>query len=451
MTTALTLNKAAELLGLTSFDNDVAITGAAIDSRKVKQGDLFVAIQGERVDGHDYLAVARKAGASVALVSTLQEDSLPQLMVKDVVNAFGQLAAYWRVQNPCKVVAITGSNGKTTVKEMLAAILSHNHQVVATQGNLNNSLGVPLTLFRIQPNTDYAVIEMGANHLGEIATLVTIAKPSVALINNVSEAHIAGFGSLNGVAKAKAEIFSNLPEDGVGIFNADMPYAKQWQKALKGHKQLTFGLDNPADIQATDCQSHVTSSHFMVKMDTVFHYINLPLPGRHNVANALAAITASTALSIDAQDMISGLATISGVPHRLQLRQGIHNATLIDDSYNANPGSYQQAIATLHAFPGQHWLVLGDFGELGTESEQIHTDLGHKAKSAGIKRLLTVGEQSRLAHVAFGEGAEHFTDLTSIQQDLESTLSEGVTCLIKGSRFMQLDKLADALAKDGEH
>ncbi len=450
MTAPLTLHCAAELLGLSTFDKDVAITGAAIDSRKVKQGDLFVAIVGEHVDGHDYLAAAREAGASVALVSTLQDDSLPQLQVNDVVAAFGQLAAYWRQQSHCTVVAVTGSNGKTTVKEMLAAILSQTHQVIATAGNLNNNLGVPLTLFRIHADTDYAVIEMGANHAGEIATLVTLANPLVALINNVSDAHIAGFGSIEGVAKAKAEIFSNLPEEGVGIFNADMPYTEQWYITLNGQNSLTFGLNHPADIEATDCQSHVTNSHFMVKIDEVFHYINLPLPGRHNVANALAAIAVSTALSIDPKDMIAGLATIASVPHRLQLRQGIQHATLIDDSYNANPGSYQQAIATLQSFPGQHWLVLGDFGELGADSERIHSDLGRKAKSAGIERLFTIGEQSQLAQIAFGDGAQHFDDLSSLQNTLESTLSEDVTCLIKGSRFMQLDTLADALAKDGE-
>ena len=450
MSRQLTLNIAAELLGLSRTDSDADISGAVIDSRQVKQGDLFVAIAGEQVDGHQYIATARQAGASAALVSTLQDDSLPQLVVEDVVAAFGQLAAYWRAQSGCKVLAVTGSNGKTTVKEMLAAILSQHHQVIATDGNLNNNLGVPLTLFRIQANTDYAVIEMGANHSGEIAELVRLANPLVALINNVSEAHIEGFGSLQGVVKAKAEIFSNLPKEGVGIFNADMAYAEQWQSRLKNQKSLTFGLDSPADITATDCQSHLTKSHFMVEIDNVFHYINLPLPGRHNVANALAAITASTALSIAAQDMISGLASMESVPHRLQLRLGVNNATIIDDSYNANPGSYQQAIATLQAFPGQHWLVLGDFGELGVDSEHLHTGLGVKAKSAGIKRLLTVGRQSQLANAAFGEGAQHFDDIASLRQHLESALADDITCLIKGSRFMQLDTLADALTRDGE-
>jgi UDP-N-acetylmuramoyl-tripeptide--D-alanyl-D-alanine ligase len=450
MNTPLTFNIAAELLGLSRSSSDADISGAVIDSRQVKQGDLFVAIAGEHVDGHKYIATARQAGASVALVSTLQDDSLPQLVVEDVVAAFGQLAAYWRAESGCKVVAVTGSNGKTTVKEMLAAILSQHHQVIATDGNLNNNLGVPLTLFRIQDDTDYAVIEMGANHPGEISELVRLANPAVALINNVSEAHIEGFGSLEGVAKAKAEIFSNLPKQGVGIFNADMAYAAQWQSTLKNQKSLTFGLDSPADITAKNCQSHVTTSHFMVEIDKVFHYINLPLPGRHNVANALAAITASTALAIEAQDMISGLASMESVPHRLQLRQGVNNATIIDDSYNANPGSYQQAIATLQTFPGQHWLVLGDFGELGADSKHIHTSLGVKAKSAGIKRLLTVGTQSQLANAAFGEGALHFDDITSLQQHLESALAEDITCLIKGSRFMQLDTLADALVRQGE-
>lgn len=450
MSTPLTLHIAAKLLGLSRFDSDADISGAVIDSRQVKQGDLFVAIAGEHVDGHQYIAAARQAGASVALVSTLQNDSLPQFVVEDVVAAFGELAAYWRAKSDCRVVAVTGSNGKTTVKEMLAAILSQHHQVISTAGNLNNNLGVPLTLFRIQADTDYAVIEIGANHPGEIAALVRLASPTVALINNVSEAHIEGFGSLEGVAKAKAEIFSHLPKRGVGIFNADMAYAAQWQNMLKNQRSLTFGLGSAADITATDCQSHVTTSHFMVQIDNVFHYINLPLPGSHNVANALAAITASTALAIEAQDMISGLAAMESVPHRLQLRPGVNNATIIDDSYNANPGSYQQAIATLQAFPGQHWLVLGDFGELGADSEHIHTGLGAKAKSAGIERLLTVGTQSQLANAAFGEGAQHFADIASLRQHLESALAEDITCLIKGSRFMQLDTLADALSREGE-
>ena len=446
-----TLATAAECLNCREPEGSALITGAAIDSRQIKPGDVFVAIAGEQVDGHDYIAAAREAGAVAALVSRQHDDVLPQLVVEDVISAFGTLAAYWRDQSACKVVAVTGSNGKTTVKEMLAAILSQSHRVIATVGNLNNNLGVPLTLFRLQVDTEYAVIEMGANHLGEIAELVTLAKPIVSLINNVSAAHIEGFGSLEGVATAKGEIFSYLPEKGIGIVNADMPYVAQWQQSLSDHKMMTFALEAEADIKATDCQSHVIASHFMVKCEENFHYVDLPLPGKHNIANALAAITACKALSISIEDMINGLAQMKGVPHRLQLRQGLGNATLIDDTYNANPGSYQQAIATLRTFPGQHWLVLGDFGELGEASAKIHNDLGQQAKAAGVSRLLTVGQHSELASQAFGEGAQHFSDIVDLQKQLETTLTEDVTCLIKGSRFMKLDKLADGLAVEGKN
>jgi UDP-N-acetylmuramoyl-tripeptide--D-alanyl-D-alanine ligase len=291
---------------------------------------------------------------------------------------------------------------------------------------------------------------MGANHLGEIAELVKLAQPNVAMINNVGAAHIEGFGSLEGVATAKGEIFSYLPEGGVGIVNADMPYLAKWQGILGQHKMMTFGLKSDADVQATDCQSHAMASHFMMKFDDIFHYIDLPLPGTHNIANALAAMTVSKALSIPIEDMISGLASIKGVPHRLQLRLGHGNSNLIDDTYNANPDSYQQAIAALETFPGQHWLVLGDFGELGEEVEKIHSNLGDQAKASGITRLFTVGQYSRLASIAFGEGAQHFEDIAELQQQLEQALTEDVACLIKGSRFMALDKLADALAREGE-
>lgn len=442
----LTLATAAKVVNCVNPSGTNTIKGAAIDSRIVKQGDIFIAIKGEKVDGHNYLAAARKAGASAALVSKRQDDDLPQLVVDDVVAAFGQLAKYWRNQCRCKVIAVTGSNGKTTVKEMLSTILSQSHHVVATAGNYNNNIGVPLTLFRLQSDTDYAVIEMGANHQGEIAELVKLAEPSVALINNVSAAHIEGFGSLEGIATAKGEIFSQLPNGGVGIVNAEMPYLAQWQAMLPQQTMLTFGFTPEADVQATDCQSHVIDNHFMVELDTVFHYIDLPLPGKHNIANALAAITVCKALSLPVEDLITGLAAMKGVPHRLQIRQGSHKATLIDDTYNANPGSFQQALATLQTFPGQHWLVLGDFGELGDDKEQIHRELGYKAKAAGIKQLMTVGQYSALASTAFGIGAQHFEDIAEIQSYLEKNLTENTTCLIKGSRFMQLDRLADGLA-----
>ena len=448
---ALTLADCASLLKCDSPQGQAVITGAQIDSRKVGKNDLFVALAGERVDGHDYIAQARQAGASAALVTHYVDDQLPQLVVKDIKEAFAKLAHYYRTLSGAVVVAITGSNGKTTVKEMVAKILGQSHQVLATEGNLNNELGVPLTLFRLQRKHDYAVIEMGANHPGEIARLVRIAEPKVALINNVAPAHLEGFGTIEGVAKAKAEIYSQLDKSGTAIVNADMPFLSQWQSQLDDTKMVTFALENKADIHADLIQLDENESHFTVITANGSFNVMLPLPGMHNVANALAAIAVCDALTISVNDIISGLANVKGAPHRLQIRQAKGHALLIDDSYNANPGSYQQALNTLSNFSGKHWLVLGDFGELGTDSKQVHYQLGKVAKDAAIDRLWTVGEQSQLACDGFGGGAEHFTDVMELQRRLESELTKGVICLIKGSRFMQLDKLADALAVAGEN
>jgi UDP-N-acetylmuramoyl-tripeptide--D-alanyl-D-alanine ligase len=446
----LYLSEIAAVLGCDKPVVDIVIYGTAIDSRKVLLGSLFIAIVGEHVDGHDYIAAARQAGASAALVSVRQRDPLPQLVVRDVVQAFGIIAKFWRQQSDAKVVAVTGSNGKTSVKEMIAAILRQCGSVIATQGNLNNELGVPLTLTRLSASTDYAVIEMGANHRGEISRLVEMAQPRFSAINNVAAAHLEGFGDLMGVAKAKAEIFLGLADDGVGVFNADMDFVNEWKQVLDSRKSISFALDNDADITAKDLQLGTSSSHFMVELAGEFHYINVPLPGLHNVANALAAIAITHAMAIPAQAMVKGLAAMAAVPHRLQLRKGLNQSQLIDDSYNANPGSYKQALATLATFSGEHWLVLGDFGELGADSEHIHSQMGTDAKKAGVERLWTVGVQSENACETFGNGAQHFDDLVELEVMLKQAITKDVTCLIKGSRFMKLDKLADSLAEEGK-
>lgn len=445
------LSELSALLACEAPLNDCEVTATAIDSRKVELGSLFVALKGQSVDGHDYIASARKAGACAALVSSKQDDELPQLVVTDVVKAYGKIASYWRQQSNAKVVAITGSNGKTTVKEMVAAITKQCGSVIATQGNLNNELGVPLTLTRLNDFTDYAVIEMGANHTGEIAKLVAMAQPDVALINNVAAAHLEGFGDINGVASAKAEIYAGLSTQATAIVNNDMPFIDDWQAVLKDKHIITFGIENDADITAHNLQLDPDASHFMVKLDDEFHHINLPLPGLHNVANALAAISVTKALGVPPAAMVTGLSSMTSVPHRLQLRVGVNGSHLLDDSYNANPGSYQKALQALTAFHSQHWLVLGDFAELGVTSESVHYQMGIDAHKAGITRLWTIGEQSQKASQAYGDGAQHFDSVSELENQLKSELKDGVTCLIKGSRFMQLDKLADALAVVGEH
>jgi len=451
MSTQLLLPQLAELLGCNSSVPNVEITGAAIDSRKVFLGCLFVALDGEHVDGHDYIAAARKAGASAALVSKVQDDSLPQLLVTDVTKAFGEIAKYWLNQCQTKVVAITGSNGKTTVKEMIASILSQWGTVVATQGNLNNDLGVPLTLMNLKPSTDFAVVEMGASQRGDISRLVEIAPPHISVINNVAPAHLEGFGDLLGVAKAKAEIFLGLNKDGIGVINADMDFVEQWKYVLAERQILSFALDNDADIKALDLQMDGASSHFMVELKGQFDYINLSLPGKHNVANALAAIAVTSAMNVPTEAIIKGLAAVSSVPHRLQLRSGVNQSQLIDDSYNANPGSYKQALATLSLFSGTHCLVLGDFGELGSESDYLHRQMGIDAKESGVQKLWTIGQKSEQASQAYGVGAEHFTRIDELKERLNECLSSDDVCLIKGSRFMQLDELADSLVEVGEH
>jgi UDP-N-acetylmuramoyl-tripeptide--D-alanyl-D-alanine ligase len=446
----LLLSKVAEILGCEKSDAEIMLTGAVIDSRQVQAGNLFVALKGEHVDGHDYLETARQAGAGAALVSSKQDSDLPQLVVDDVVTAFGEIAKYWRQQLTVQLIAVTGSNGKTTLKEMLASILRQAGSVIATQGNLNNELGVPLTLTRLDKDTDFAVIEMGANHSGEIARLVEMAKPQISVINNVAAAHLEGFNSIEGVAKAKAEIFSELSETGIGVLNADMPFLNDWKQVLTNKKIVTFALDAEADITANDIQQDSQSSPFMVKLGNEYHYINLPLPGLHNVANSLAAIAITHALNISAEAIVKGLAEMKGVPHRLQIRTGINRSKIIDDSYNANPGSYQQALAVLQSFSGEHWLVLGDFGELGDDNDAIHTQMGIDAKKSGVEKLWTVGKSSKLATDSFGAGSQHFNSVAEMQQQLKNALADNITCLIKGSRFMQLDKLADWLAVEGD-
>jgi len=446
MSMQLPLADIARLFDAVIDETDLIVTGAKIDSRAIEKGDLFIALTGENVDGHAYLAQARQAGAVAALVSEKQADPLPQVVVGDVTHAFGQIAHYWLSQCQTKVVAITGSNGKTTVKEMVAAILCQSNKVLATAGNFNNDLGVPLTLCRLSKDDEYAVLEMGASALGDIQRLVDIAQPKVSIINNVAPAHIEGFGSLEGVAQAKGEIYAGLADDGIAVVNADMSYEDIWHESLDAKSVITFAIDSQADVIAQDVHFDRNASHFMVQLDGEFYYINLPLPGMHNVANALAAISICYALGIAPESMITGLASVQTAPHRLQLRKAINNALLIDDTYNANQASFSQALNVLNGFETQQWLVLGDFGELGPESEAIHHQLGLDAKAAEVTKLFTIGEQSRLAANAFGDGAEHVEDKATLIELLQSQLTENVTCLIKGSRFMQLDKLADALA-----
>ena len=425
-------------------------SGVTTDSRRIAAGDLFVALTGERFDGHDYVAEALSKGAVAAVVSRPVRTAMPlaQVVVDDTKLALGRLAAHWRARFALPLVALTGSNGKTTVKEMLAAILAAHcgsrSMVLATQGNLNNDIGMPLTLLKLREEHRYAVIEMGMNHEGEIDYLARIAQPNVALVNNAQRAHVGILGSVEAVARAKGEIYAGLKPTGIAIVNEDDPFAGYWKKLNAGRRTVTFGLSEKADVRATVEGPQV---RFVTPADAFA--VMLQVSGEHNVRNALAACAAAHALEIPPHDMQDGLSHFSGVPGRLQRRAGRSGSTVIDDSYNANPESMKAAIRVLASEPGRRVFVMGDMGELGSDSPQMHAEVGAFARSAGIDALFALGEASQSAVEAFGQGARHFDGVETLIEEAGHEAAGGATLLVKGSRFMKMERVADALALDG--
>lgn len=442
----LRLSEAATALNAVASGADREFSGVTTDSRAIAAGELFVALRGERFDGHDYVAQAIAQGAAGALVDRVDPGwgDLPLLLVKDTRLALGALAAYWRVRFSMPVVGLTGSSGKTTVKEMIAAILraeaKADEAVLATAGNLNNDIGLPLTLLKLRSAHRYAVIEMGMNHPGEIAYLTRIAKPGVALITNAQAAHLAGLGSVGQVAQAKAEIFQGLAADGIAVINADDEHASLWEEAAGEHRKIRFGLEKPAEVSGRFRLQPFGSEIEMVTPLGNFT-VTLPVPGEHNVRNALAASAVAVSLGISPAAVVAGLARIAGVKGRLMKMPALHGATLIDDSYNANPGSVRAAIAVLAGLPGKKILVLGDMGELGDTARALHAEIGIEAKSAGIDQLFTLGDLSAAAAAAFGPGGRHFEYIEDLLHDVENLLAPDVTVLVKGSRFMQMERV----------
>ncbi|GAO37108.1 UDP-N-acetylmuramoyl-tripeptide--D-alanyl-D-alanine ligase [Sulfuricella sp. T08] len=462
----LSLSAAARALNAETSGADVTFSGVTTDSRAVAAGDLFVALKGERFDGHNYVKQVMEQGAVAALVERRDPawGDFPLLLVKDARLALGELAGHWRSRFVIPVVALTGSSGKTTVKEMVAAILRAQagaaDQVLATKGNLNNDIGVPLTLLGLRDTHSYAVIEMGMNHPGEIAYLSTIAKPDVALIINAQAAHLAGFPLPNplpqagegvnvkgacfdlveAVARAKGEIFQGLAANGVAVINADDPHAPLWQKLAGAHRVIRFGLNQPAEVSASFKLQPFGSEIEMVTPTGKFAVV-LPVPGEHNVRNALAAAAVAQALGVDNATVAAGLAKVSSVKGRLQKNPCLHGATMIDDTYNANPGSVSAAIAVLTALPGKKVLVLGDMGELGENARALHAEIGAVAKAAGVDLLFTLGDLSAAASQAFGEGGRNFEYIEDLLHDIENLLAPDVTVLVKGSRFMQMERV----------
>ncbi len=386
---SVTLSQLTDILNGELQGADITLDAVTTDTRKLTPGCLFVALKGERFDAHDFADQAKAGGAGALLVSRPLDIDLPQLIVKDTRLAFGELAAWVRQQVPARVVALTGSSGKTSVKEMTAAILSQCGNTLYTAGNLNNDIGVPMTLLRLTPEYDYAVIELGANHQGEIAWTVSLTRPEAALVNNLAAAHLEGFGSLAGVAKAKGEIFSGLPENGIAIMNADNNDWLNWQSVIGSRKVWRFS-PNAANSDFTATNIHVTShgTEFTLQTPTGSVDVLLPLPGRHNIANALAAAALSMSVGATLDAIKAGLANLKAVPGRLFPIQLAENQLLLDDSYNANVGSMTAAVQVLAEMPGYRVLVVGDMAELGAESEACHVQVGEAAKAAGIDHII---------------------------------------------------------------
>ncbi len=448
---AFTLSQLARHLDGEVQGDDVTVRTVSIDTRTLQPGDLYVALRGPTFDGHDYLDVAAEQGACAAMVERDLAHRLPRLKVADTRLGLGRMAAAWRRAGHARVVAITGSNGKTTVKEMLAAILGQNASVLATRGNLNNDIGLPLTLTRLQ-DEDYAVLELGANHAGEIDYLSHIAAPDVALLLNAGRAHLEGFGSVEGVARAKAEIINGLVENGVFVFNADDPHAPLWRELAAGRRQLSFGRGAKADVRSPgparlgwDAQGFI--SHFGVETDSGSFEVSLALAGEHNRINALAACAAAIALGVAPEQIQAGLASLRPVPGRLCPVENPLSVRLIDDSYNANPDSVSAAIAVLASAPGRRTLVLGDLAELGEGAAALHAQLGEQARDAGIERLYTCGSLSAAAAKAFGAGAVHFTDREALIRHLAEHVDAGDSVLVKGSRSAAMDNVVRGLTE----
>lgn len=430
---------------------DVLFSSVGTDSRSLSQGQLFVALKGEHFDGHAYVQQSLSQGALAAMVSVDQPGLSPALLVKDTRLSLGELAAYWRRKFTMPLAAITGSNGKTTVKEMLASILrvaiGDGNAILATQGNLNNDIGLPLTLLKLRQQHRYAVVEMGMNHTGEISYLTTISRPTVALINNATLAHLGGLGSVEAIAKAKGEIFEGLAADGVAVINADDAFAPLWKKLAAPHQIMTFGLDNAADVSAV-YQLQADSSDVQMQTLSGTAEFHLPVSGLHNVRNALAAATAALAMQIPLAAIAKGLAGFGGVKGRLQQRAGVNGALVIDDTYNANPASMKAAIDVLAARSDEKLLVLGDMGELGADAAKMHAEIGRYSKAAGIKALYALGDLSRETVKAFGKDAQHYASPEALAHDLAQSMKTGVTVLVKGSRFMQMERVAELITTD---
>jgi UDP-N-acetylmuramoyl-tripeptide--D-alanyl-D-alanine ligase len=442
----LTLKQLAEITnGQCIGDENISFHGISIDSRHDQAGQLFVALIGENLNGHDYIAEVKNRGAVAAVVSQQLNSDIPVVVVDDTTRALGKLGQYWRGLFSIPLIALTGSNGKTTTKNMIQAILveasqGESNQVLATKGNLNNHIGVPLMLSRLNQDQRIAVIEMGMNHFDEIHYLSQLASPTTALITNAGEGHLAGVGSIEGVAKAKGEIFSGLSAEGRAIINADDAFADYWKTLVKGKQIVTYGIDNSADVRG-----EITAGGFVLHYQDQAITISLQLLGKHNVMNALAASAATLSNGVSLKNIKVALEQLQPASGRMQTKAGRGGVTIIDDTYNANPLSLRAALTSITALPGKKILVLGDMRELGEQAKQLHFESGALAKTLGIDALFATGELTQQTVKSFGDNAQHFPDHASLIHALENCLQPNTTILVKGSRSMKMEQVVNAL------
>ena len=440
----LTLAAAAQACHGSLHGSDLRFGRCSTDTRTLLDGDVFIALRGPNHDGHDHLQVALERGASALIVETLPDAATlakcSVVQVEDTRIALGEIAHWWRQQHQLTAVAVTGSNGKTTVKEMLSSILSSKAPVLATRGNLNNDIGLPLTCLSIQPEHRYGVFEMGANHVGEIGYLSRIACPDVAILNNVGPAHLEGFGSFEAVADTKSEIFSGVAADGFAVFNADDRFVEVFRQAASHCQRVGFGFSGNADVRGVE----TAAGEFFIATADERCQLQLELPGRHNRMNALAACAAALCAGLTLREAVDALASMQSVPGRLQIRASEFAATLIDDTYNANPASVRAAIDVLSEQAGETVLVLGDMRELGPSAHQLHAEVGSYAKEKSIDQLLSVGALAAHAAAAFGANGRSFVSSSELATAVTPLLFEPVSLLFKGSRGAAMEQVMDA-------
>jgi UDP-N-acetylmuramoyl-tripeptide--D-alanyl-D-alanine ligase len=443
-----TTGDAARLLGVQLIGEDLSYGMVSSDSRTLPPGSLFVALRGPNFDGADFVAAAAARGAVAALVERRVPAALTQIVVPDALRALQQLASSWRAEFDFPIVGVAGSNGKTTAKTMTGAILSRMGPSLATHGNLNNHIGVPLTLMRLDPTLRSAVVEMGANRIGDVAELVKLTSPTVGLITNAGAEHLEGFGDLDGVAKGEGEMVAGLAPEATAIINADDPYAGYWRGVASARRIMTFGA-HPADFSAKDAVQSIERGEFQTRFTLQCPLGERPIVlkagGAHNIANALAAAAAAGAAGASLEDIAAGLADFRAVSGRLQLKAGPRDSWIIDDSYNANPSSMRAGLEVLRSLSGATWLVLADMAELGEQTADMHAHVGSYARDCGVKRLFAMGTQSSRAVETFGAGGEWFADPSALIRRLQAELSPGVTVLVKGSRVNRLERVVQAL------